>query len=216
MKYFILVMFLYGTANAVDMVPYSLSKSVGDTIYVNILGDTMTGPLTLSGSTLTVTGNAFSVGVSTFNVLSGRVHIGPFLNGYSAYIPAAKLETQNAAAEYALPSGSGNTPETGLMLRLSGGLNRTMDFGTYGANFWVQARDYDNFANTANININPIGGNVGIGTTSPADKLDISSGTIRMAGSGTPTGGGALCLNASGQMAKCTSAVDASGNCTCP
>ena len=92
-------------------------------------GDTMTGPLTLSGSTLTVQGNAFSVGIST--------------------------------------------------LVVKGGL-------------------------------------IGIGTTTPADKVDIASGTIRMAGSGAPTIGGALCLNTSGAMAKCTSTIDASGNCTCP
>ena len=60
------------------------------------------------------------------------------------------------------------------------------------------------------------GGNVGIGTTTPASKLDISSGTITLAGTGAPTTGGALCLNAAKQMSKCTSAIDASGNCTCP
>jgi hypothetical protein len=31
-----------------------------------------------------------------------------------------------------------------------------------------------------------------------------------------PSSGGALCLNSSGTISKCTSAVDASGNCTCP
>ena len=39
-------------------------------------GDTMSGQLTLSGSTLTVTGNALAVGVSTFVVSGGRVGIG--------------------------------------------------------------------------------------------------------------------------------------------
>lgn len=44
------------------------------------------------------------------------------------------------------------------------------------------------------------------------------SGTVaeRMRITGQPTVGGALCLNASKVLAKCTSAVDASGNCTCP
>ena len=59
-------------------------------------------------------------------------------------------------------------------------------------------------------------GNVGIGTTSPASKLDISSGTITMAGTGAPSTGGALCLNSKQAISKCTSALDASGNCTCP
>lgn len=57
---------------------------------------------------------------------------------------------------------------------------------------------------------------LGIGTTSPAAKLHVSSGTIHIDGTGAPTYGGALCLNAAGNMSKCTSAVDASGNCTCP
>ncbi len=60
------------------------------------------------------------------------------------------------------------------------------------------------------------GGKVGIGTTSPATTLHVSSGTITIDGSGAPTAGGALCLNASHAMSKCTSAVDVSGNCTCP
>lgn len=45
--------------------------------------------------------------------------------------------------------------------------------------------------------------------------LDIV-GFSKFSGTGSPTTGGALCLNASNRMTKCTSAVDASGNCTCP
>jgi len=44
--------------------------------YVNVAGDAMTGPLTLVGSTLTVTGDAFSVGASTFVAKGGNVGIG--------------------------------------------------------------------------------------------------------------------------------------------
>lgn len=43
---------------------------------VSKAGDTMTGQLTLAGSTLTVTGGAFSVGGSALVVTSGRVGIG--------------------------------------------------------------------------------------------------------------------------------------------
>ena len=45
---------------------------------LNVLktGDTMTGQLTLAGSTLTITGDAFSVGVSTLVVKEGKVGIG--------------------------------------------------------------------------------------------------------------------------------------------
>ena len=33
---------------------------------------------------------------------------------------------------------------------------------------------------------------------------------------GNPASGGALCLNASGRVSRCTSAVSAGGSCTCP
>jgi hypothetical protein len=77
---------------------------------------------------------------------------------------------------------------------------------------WIQSMD----ASAVALQLNPLGGNVGIGTTAPGAKLHVSGGTIRVEGTGAPTTGGALCLNASGNMSKCTSAIDSSGNCTCP
>ncbi|MDA8131767.1 MAG: hypothetical protein M0011_09735 [Elusimicrobia bacterium] len=47
-----------------------------DTSKVLKAGDTMTGQLTISGATLTVTGNAFSVGGSTLTVSGGKVAVG--------------------------------------------------------------------------------------------------------------------------------------------
>ena len=58
-------------------------------------------------------------------------------------------------------------------------------------------------------------GNVGIGPDTALDKLHISSGTIRFAGSGTPATAQALCINATGQLAVCSSLVGAGGGCTC-
>ena len=62
-------------------VPYSVfASSAGYSSYAAgallKAGDTMTGQLTLDGSTLTVTGNEFSVGGSTFVVKNGYVGIG--------------------------------------------------------------------------------------------------------------------------------------------
>ena len=56
----------------------SLVGTLTGSASLNVLksGDTMTGPLTLSGSSLTVTGSAFSVGGSTFVVTGGNVGIG--------------------------------------------------------------------------------------------------------------------------------------------
>ena len=59
-------------------------------------GDTMTGQLTLSGSTLTVAGNAFSVGGSTLAVSYGRVGIGTNTPGYPLSLnpPGSNIATQ--------------------------------------------------------------------------------------------------------------------------
>lgn len=58
-------------------------------------------------------------------------------------------------------------------------------------------------------------GFVGIGETAPENKLHISSGTITMAGSGTPTKSAALCLTAAGKLSTCSTVVAADGTCTC-
>lgn len=67
-----------------------------------------------------------------------------------------------------------------------------------------------------------VSGSVGIGTASPGTKLHMSSGTLTVDGTGagfnltSVTTGGAVCFNSSHNLSKCTTAVDASGNCTCP
>ena len=74
--------------------------------YVLKSGDTMTGQLTLSGSTLTVTGNAFSVGGSTLVVKEGNVGIG-------TTAPGAKLEVKESGTEtYTLAIGTSTTSST--------------------------------------------------------------------------------------------------------
>lgn len=100
-----------------------------------------------------------------------------------------------------------------------GGKIGTISVG-YGSNYKQDMVFYTNTGAAANDLSEKVritnAGRVGVGTSSPASKLEISSGTITMIGTGAPTSGGALCLNASKQISKCTTAVDASGNCTCP
>lgn len=43
-----------------------------------------------------------------------------------------------------------------------------------------------------------------------------SAGGISITGTGSPSTGGALCLNSSNLISKCTTSIDSSGNCTCP
>jgi hypothetical protein len=53
-----------------------LDTNTATSPYVLKTGDTMTGQLTINNATMTITGNAFSVGTSTFVVVNGNVGIG--------------------------------------------------------------------------------------------------------------------------------------------
>jgi hypothetical protein len=86
-----------------------------DTSKVLKAGDTMTGQLTLSGSTLTVTGNAFSVGGSSLSVLGGNTAIGSAaylarLTVGGGLIATSSITAQGSmhAASVHAPSGIGN------------------------------------------------------------------------------------------------------------
>ena len=56
MKSLILALILCGSAHAQTWQSSGYSKAAADSRFVNVVGDTMTGPLTLNGSSLTVTG----------------------------------------------------------------------------------------------------------------------------------------------------------------
>ncbi len=153
-------------------------------------------------STLTVQGNAFSVGGSTLVVSGGNVGIGT--TG-----PLSKLTVAQQITEHPDTGKYGQIEATltNPGYRMSMGYDATLNGGFLQA--IVDGASYQPIA------INPRGGNVGIGTTAPQTKLDISSGTIHMAGTNTPTAGYALCLTAGGSMGHCTTQPDAGGACTC-
>jgi len=91
--------------------------------------------------------------------------------GIGTTAPKMKL---NAEGTYGNPVTSGATP-TGIA-RLSQTTNNvTLDFGvTTGNRVWMQGADKADLSFTYDIVINPNGGNVGIGTASPAVKLDVN------------------------------------------
>lgn len=82
-----------------------------------------------------------------------------------------------------LPATSGST-QTGL-LRLKASNNATLDMGADHTNAvgWLQVTDVADLSNEYNLLLQPNGGNLGIGTSSPSATLDVN-GTIRLSTSG--------------------------------
>jgi len=133
-------------------------------------------------STMTVAGNAFSVGGSTFVIKDGNVGIG-------TTNPQAPLHVYNANSDQImLEAGTGNYAYLGLWS------------GTTDANHWDIAVKNTEYSSA--LQFRPGGGapsvvfqtsgNVGIGTVAPATKLHLSGGVLTVDGSGagiTTTGG---------------------------
>ena len=102
--------------------------------------------------------------------------------------PALKLAVYGATG---YPAASG-TSQTGIV-RLEATNNNVMDFGQANASpwgTWIQSTDRSNLALTYPLLLNPNGGNVGIGTTNPSQKLDVA-GSIALSAdiyqTGTPS-----------------------------
>ena len=108
--------------------------------------------------------------------------------GIGTTSPAVKGEIKNAASGAVATSG---TTQTNGVLRLSSSATTgIIDFGMNGSNPFIQATDSTGLNNFYNLNLNPAGGNVGIGTASPDNTLHVDAsggGTIKLTREATST-----------------------------
>ncbi|MFA6319040.1 MAG: hypothetical protein WC943_16640, partial [Elusimicrobiota bacterium] len=144
----------------IHSVPYAIFNSAAtDMVNPRVLrtGDAMTGQLTLYGSTLTVAGNAFSVGGSTLAVKDGRLGI-----GVSA--PQTPLHIENNGASLVkLVNNAVNANGWGIQ-HLAGNVLAVTDNQS--------ASDRMYFDGSGNVGIGPV--------SAPLSRLHVLNGDIRV------------------------------------
>ena len=94
---------------------------------------------------------------------------------------APKLKTEISGA-YSNPAVSGSVPN-GVFAITTPDVYRGLYFGFATASpyaAWLQSAPWNDFSSVASLAINPNGGNVGIGTVAPGQKLEVSGGNINI------------------------------------
>ncbi len=106
--------------------------------------------------------------------------------GIGTTSPRSNLDIALTSSEMVYPSSTGTSPKGGLRIGYNiaswGGVELNMGIANASAQgypAWIQAQNPADLSVSRNLLLNPNGGNVGIGTTSPNAKLDVNgSATI--------------------------------------
>ena len=132
-----------------------------------------TGAFTSLAYSTTLTG-----GTGIVNLGSGQFYKDASgLVGIGTASPTVKLQVTTAAAA-ALPASSGTTLSVGTLIRLGTSSDSAGGIGTIGLatnQMWIQVTDSTNLATGNQLLLNPNGGNVGIGTSSPTKPVTVKS-----------------------------------------
>ena len=161
------------TFNWISSVTYP--NLVADKTIINLFGQAQ------SSNNQAYIGFKYAGSGSTSNQLTFGFYANDFLVnllangnlGIGTESPSGKLNVFGATG---LPATSGTT-FTGTMRLQVSGYGTTLDFGAEGPSTgkqWIQATDAGDLSITYPLLLNPNGGDVGIGTTSPSAKLHVS------------------------------------------
>jgi hypothetical protein len=174
-----------GTGGTVELKHNAVTKLATTATGIDVTGTVVAASGTALLPSITTTGDlntgmwfpaadtiAFSEGgVEALRIdSSGNVGIG-------TSSPTGFLNVSGTAGS-AFPATSGSTQSAGLITRLQqgGAIGSVMDIGGNGGNgSWIQVTEASNLATNYSLLLNPNGGSVGIGTTSPSSKLHVVS-----------------------------------------